>query len=99
MMFFFIILVFYGWLFRSLCDSICCKAMRGGATRRFQTSLWHAVISGVLCCAVLCRELGQDEQLQAAGLMWAHLVQPMQLWEEVLPLTLRPSQQKQLKRM
>lgn len=48
---------------------------------------------------MLCRELGQDEQLQAAGLMWAHLVQPMQLWEEVLPLTLRPSQQKHLKRM
>lgn len=59
------------------------------------------------CCFVLhlvalpplCRELGQDEQLHAAGLMWAHLVQPIHIWEEVLPLALRPSQQKQLKRM
>jgi hypothetical protein len=47
----------------------------------------------------LSRELGQDEQLLAAGLMWAHLVQPIDLWEEVLPQALRPSQQKQLKRM
>lgn len=35
----------------------------------------------------------------AAELAWAHLVQPVQLWEEVLPATLRPSQQKQLKRV
>jgi hypothetical protein len=35
----------------------------------------------------------------AAGLMWAHLVQPIDLWEEVLPNALRPSQQKQLRRM
>lgn len=62
----------------------------------------------MLCCALLhvvaalqtlSRELGQDEQLHAAGLMWAHLVQPIHIWEEVLPLALRPSQQKQLKRM
>lgn len=65
--------------------------------------LWHCCAAGCAapdtCIVGTCRELGQDEQLQAAGLIWTHLVQPMQLWEEVLPAVLRPSQQQQLKRM
>jgi hypothetical protein len=49
--------------------------------------------------ALLCvfdKELGQDERLTAAGLVWAHMAQPADFWEHVQPHTLRPSQQQRL---
>jgi hypothetical protein len=46
-----------------------------------------------------CRELGQDERLAAAGLLWARMTQPMAFWDTVAPAALRPSQQQQLQDM
>ena len=41
------------------------------------------------------RELGQEEKLAAAVLCYSRLVQPMDMWEEVLEEALKPMQQKQ----
>ncbi|KAF8058470.1 LRRC74A [Scenedesmus sp. PABB004] len=45
------------------------------------------------------RELGAEEQLSAAGLLWAHLAQPMEFWDAVLPVSLTPHQQRRFRDM
>lgn len=42
-------------------------------------------------------ELGQDERVAAAVLCYARLAQPLDMWEEVLPMALKPLQQRLFK--
>jgi hypothetical protein len=43
------------------------------------------------------RELGQEEKLAAAVICYGRLVQPMDMWGDLLEETLKPMQQKQFR--
>ncbi len=73
------------------------------------TEIWKLHITQLVCTDWLLlpahasamlrcfdKELGREEELTAAQLVFAQLVQPMDFWTEVLP-TLNPMQQQRFK--